>query len=246
VIDSTLSKLAGAAVCLVAAIAATVSYQHIYLLAVTLGQPKLAAVLMPLSVDGAVAAASIALLSAARTGASAPGMARLMLALGVTATLAANAYSGSTRGIAGMALAMWPGIGFIGSTETALSIMRKAATTVSEPATVPDIETARTPERPPLSLAWPTRGVAVMHSAPSERTLSKAATVRRTRTASGKRTRTALVADEAAALLYAPDIAAGNVPSMRKVRADLRVGQTRAQQIVKYLKSLSTAERMAA
>jgi hypothetical protein len=82
---------------------------------------------MPLSVDGAVAAASIALLSAARAGASAPGMARLMLALGVLATLTANAYSGSAHGIAGMALAMWPGVAFIGSTETALAMSRRGS-----------------------------------------------------------------------------------------------------------------------
>jgi hypothetical protein len=97
--DSTLRKLAGAAVCLVAAIAATVSYLHIYSLAVMLGQPALAAWLMPLSVDGAVGAASVALLSAARSGASSPGIARVMLALGVLATLTANAYSGSVMSV---------------------------------------------------------------------------------------------------------------------------------------------------
>jgi Protein of unknown function (DUF2637) len=66
--DSALRKLAGAAVLLVAAIAATVSYLHIYTLALALGQPELAAFLMPLSVDGAVGAASVALLAAARSG----------------------------------------------------------------------------------------------------------------------------------------------------------------------------------
>jgi Protein of unknown function (DUF2637) len=66
VTDSTLRKLAGVAVCLVAAIAATISYEHVYHLAVMLGQPQLAAGLMPLSVDGSIGAASAALLSAAR------------------------------------------------------------------------------------------------------------------------------------------------------------------------------------
>jgi hypothetical protein len=40
--DITLRRLSGASVLLVAAIAATVSYLHIYRLAVQLGQPRLA------------------------------------------------------------------------------------------------------------------------------------------------------------------------------------------------------------
>ncbi len=153
--DRTLRRLAGLAVLLVAAIAATVSYQHIYLLAVALGQPRLAAVLMPLSVDGAVAAASIALLSAARTGAAMPGMAQLMLALGVLATLGANAYSGSSHGIAGMALACWPAVAFCGSTETALSMVRRSARAATQPDVAPSLDTVETPARPALSIAWP-------------------------------------------------------------------------------------------
>lgn len=153
--DSTLRKLAGAAVCLVAAIAATISYEHVYHLAVILGQPKLAAWLMPLSVDGSIGAASAALLSAARLGHRSPRIAQTMLALGVLATLTANAYSGSAHGIPGMALAMWPGIAFIGSTETGLSMVRKAAKAISQPASVPAIETVTAAGRPSLSLAWP-------------------------------------------------------------------------------------------
>jgi hypothetical protein len=71
--DVALRRAAGPAVLLVAAIAATVSYLHIFKLAVQLGQPQLAAWLFPLSVDGAVAAASVAMLSAARTGEQSPG-----------------------------------------------------------------------------------------------------------------------------------------------------------------------------
>jgi len=98
--DSTLRKLAGAAVCLVAAIAATVSYLHVYRLAVQLGQPQLAAWLMPLSVDGSIGAASAALLSAARLGHRSPRIAQAMLALGVTATLAAVPTTAATQEIA--------------------------------------------------------------------------------------------------------------------------------------------------
>jgi hypothetical protein len=210
--DRNLRRLTGAAVLLVASIAATVSYLHIYRLAVQ----ALAAWLMPLSVDGTVGAASAALLSAARTaGERSPWTARVMLALGVLATLGANAYSGSTHGLAGMALAMWPGIAFIGSTETALGMTRRAARTNTESVSeaVPVATTQSVRER----------------------------TARRTPDASVKRTRTAPITVADAALRYAPDLAAGSPPSMRRIRADLRVGQAKAQAIRAHLSELSTA-----
>lgn len=52
--DSALRKLAGVAICLGASIAAVISYEHVYHLAVQLGQLRLAAWLMPLSVDGSL------------------------------------------------------------------------------------------------------------------------------------------------------------------------------------------------
>jgi len=123
----SLRRLSGGAVLVVAAIAATVSYLHIYRLALLLGQPQLAALLMPLSVDGAVAAASAALLWSARSGQPSSWSARVMLASGVLATLAANADYGSAHGPAGILMSMWPGLAFIGSAETALSIVRRSA-----------------------------------------------------------------------------------------------------------------------
>jgi hypothetical protein len=218
-------------VLLVAAIAATVSDLHVYRLAVQLGQPELAAWLMPLSVDGAVGAASIALLAAARAGDRSPATARVMLALGVLATLTANAYSGAGHGIAGMALAMWPGVAFVGSAETALSMVRKSARASEAPAPAgaesAPLEALTVPARPALSLAWPRP--AVVKPAPAVRT----------RTAPKTRTRSAPVTVESAALRYADDAALGNFPSMRRVRSDLHVGQARAQAIVAHLRALS-------
>ena len=92
-----MKRLAGAAVLLVAAIAGTVSYVHVQRLAVQLGQPALAVWLLPLSVESTVCAASAALLWAAREAVAAPRMARPMLALGVAATLAANADFGAAQ-----------------------------------------------------------------------------------------------------------------------------------------------------
>jgi hypothetical protein len=63
------------AVLVLAAIAAVVSYVHIYHLAITHGQPMEAALLLPVSVDGTVAAASTAMLWAARSGMPTPWLA---------------------------------------------------------------------------------------------------------------------------------------------------------------------------
>jgi hypothetical protein len=60
--------LTAAAVLLVAAIAAVVSYMHVATLALHYGQPPLAAYLLPLSIDGLVATSSLVLLRSARTG----------------------------------------------------------------------------------------------------------------------------------------------------------------------------------
>ena len=54
--------------------------------------------------------------------------------------------------------------------------------------------------------------------------------------------RTVLATNEAAALKYAPEIAAGRIPSMRRVRSEMHVGQTRAQQIAAHLSALTTKE----
>jgi Protein of unknown function (DUF2637) len=125
-------RASGAAVLLVAAIAATVSFLHIGRLAVQLGQPPLAAWLMPLSVDGTVCAASAALLWAARETVPAPVMARPMLALGVLATLGANADFGAAHGGAGIALSARPGIAFVGSAEVALGMVRRSTRAVTQ------------------------------------------------------------------------------------------------------------------
>ena len=114
-----------AAVLLVAAIAATVSFVHIAHLAVTHGQTFLAAVLLPLSIDGTVAAAALVMLRAARAGIGTPPLARFMLALAVIATLAANIGYGVPYGIAGALLSGWPAVAFIGCAEMAIGMVRR-------------------------------------------------------------------------------------------------------------------------
>jgi hypothetical protein len=115
------------AVLLVATIAAVVSFVHIEHLAVTHGQTELASELLPLSIDGTVAAASMVMLRAARAGLGTPRLARFMLGLAVTATLGANVGYGLPYGMAGALLSGWPAIAFIGCADMAISMVRKVA-----------------------------------------------------------------------------------------------------------------------
>jgi hypothetical protein len=118
--------LTAAVVLVVAAFAAVVSYSHIYDLGRAHGQAGTAARLLPLSVNGLILAASLVLLHEARQGRRAPLLARLMLAIGVSATVGANVAYGVTFGALGSLISAWPAVAFIGSAEMALSMIRSA------------------------------------------------------------------------------------------------------------------------
>jgi DNA-binding CsgD family transcriptional regulator len=140
--------LTAAAVLLVAAIAAVVSYMHVATLALHYGQPPLAAYLLPLSIDGLVATSSLVLLRSARAGVSAPWLARTGLALAVVATLAANVASGLPHGWPGALLAGWPAVAFVISAETAIAMSRRRVAKVATVATERTAETATERPRP--------------------------------------------------------------------------------------------------
>ncbi len=129
--------LTTAAVLLVAAIAAAISFVHIESLAIRYGQPRLAAWLLPVSIDGTVAVSSLAMLRSARLGLTAPWLARTMLLLAVAATLACNVAYGLPHGWPGALLSGWPAVAFVGSAEVAISMSRKRS---------PKPDTARTAE----------------------------------------------------------------------------------------------------
>jgi hypothetical protein len=117
-----------AVVCAVAGFAAIVSYSHIYDLGRSHGQAGTAARLLPLSVDGLILAASLVLLHEARNGRSAPGLARLMLWLGITATVGANIAFGARFGLLGAVISAWPAVAFIGAVEIVMQQVRRART----------------------------------------------------------------------------------------------------------------------
>ena len=158
--DKTLARAAMAALLVVDLIAAIVSFIHIQHFALTHGQTRLAAGLLPFSIDGAVAASSLTLLRAARLRIHAPPLAQWMLALSVLATLAANVAYGAAFGLAGSLISGWPAVAFIGCTEVAITMARRTqpaeAGTVS-PDTVPAsaMEAARTALAASVAAGYP-------------------------------------------------------------------------------------------
>jgi hypothetical protein len=198
--DSANRRLTAAAVLLVAVIAAVVSFVHIEHLAVTHGQTTLAAMLLPLSIDGTVAAASLVMLRAARAGLGTPWLARLMLGLSVVATLAANIAYGARFGLTGSLLSGWPAVAFIGSAEMAIGMVRRARS-APVPAGVPDPDPVPAP-------GYTLNG----HGHEAER-------------------------------VFADELAAGDVPSIRRIRAALHCGQPRAREVQAHLETLTPAGR---
>lgn len=123
-------------VVVVAVDAAIVSYSHIYDLATgapgngteTGIQPHL----LPLSIDGVIAEASLVMLFAARHKMKVPKLAWGMLVLGIAATVAANVAHGlpssllssTTHDAISAMLSAWPAGAFIGSVEMAMRLVR--------------------------------------------------------------------------------------------------------------------------
>ncbi len=107
------------AVLAVATIAAIVSYSHIQTLALSHGYTPGTAGLLPFSVDGLIVASSLALANGAR-----PSLARTGLALGVLATVAANLAFGARFGLVGEVISAWPAVAFLLASEILLSMLR--------------------------------------------------------------------------------------------------------------------------
>lgn len=99
-------RVTAAAVTLVAVVAAAGSYSHMHALALEAGEGQMAVVL-PLSVDGLVVAATMTLLSARRTGRRAGALPWTALLIGLGASLAANVAAAEPT-VVGRLVAAWP------------------------------------------------------------------------------------------------------------------------------------------
>jgi hypothetical protein len=142
--------------------------------------------------DGLIYASSMVMLDSARRKAAVPALARCLLGLGITATLAANVAHGLGHGATGAAVAAWPAIALVGSYELLMLVIRSS-----------QMESGSTADS--LGPADP------LH--------------------------------EQAAKMFAEQLAADQVPSIRAIRAQLHVGQPRAQRLRGLLATGSTRYR---
>lgn len=187
---------AGPVVLGVAVVAGWVSFAHIQTLALAHGYTPDTARLLPLSVDGLIVAASLALMAGAR-----PWLSRSALVLGVAATIFANIAQGAGYGPVGAIISAWPAVAFIVASEVFIGMVR-----TREPSTV--------------SVA-PEHVLDVRTTVPdgfSELNGHRAA------------------AEE----LFAGDLEENTVPSIRRIRSEMRVGQPKATLIRDYLATLTS------
>ncbi|KAA9376252.1 DUF2637 domain-containing protein [Microbispora cellulosiformans] len=113
-----------AGVLLLALIAAVVSFRHMHELCLRHGEDHLAAVLIPIAVDGLIVVASMSILLANRSGSRGGLLAWSLLVVGSLASLGANvAIAEST--VIGRIIAAWPSLALIGSYELLMSQIRR-------------------------------------------------------------------------------------------------------------------------
>ena len=222
--------LAALAVLAVATIAAIVSYSHIYDLGHAHGYTPGTARLLPLSVDGLIVAASLVLLAEARAQRPAPRLARAGLVLGIAGTLAANVAYGVRFGPVGAVVNAWPAVSFIFSTEILLGQMRRAGGMPSRKeasgtvaATVPEVGPATVPSAVPVDVP-----VIEPVAVPVDGVTPTPVTVPRTVATGRARGRARKQAPEHA---FAAELARGELPSIRAVKAKLHVGTDRARAV---------------
>jgi hypothetical protein len=96
------------------------------------GESGITAIMIPLTIDGLVYAASMVILHSARVGVKAPWLAWLLLWVGITATLSANVAHGWRNGLVGSIVAAWPAVALVGCYEMLMWLVRSNAQQGSE------------------------------------------------------------------------------------------------------------------
>lgn len=109
---------------LVVVTAAVVSFSHVRALALEAGESDLAAWLIPISIDGAIAAAAAVILADSRAARRSTFLTWLLLGLGLAASLAANIASAEPTPV-GWAVAGWPPIALALGIEVLATLARR-------------------------------------------------------------------------------------------------------------------------
>ncbi|WP_067455280.1 DUF2637 domain-containing protein [Actinomadura macra] len=181
-------------VIVVAAVAAYVSYRHAYELIRAKGEDHATAVVMPITVDGLIFAASMTMLDATRRGNKIPNLARWTLGLGITASVLANIAHGIAHGPIGAIIAGWPALALVLIYELLMTLIRGSHT----PGNTPPNPSVPGPH--PLVPAVPEPAVSAYPAEPGD--------------SAGPDTATDALAVQTRSL-FADDIAAGRRPSIR-------------------------------
>ena len=116
----------------VATVAAIISYRHAYELVSMHGETGLTALLMPITVDGLILAASMLILDASRRNQAVPPLARWCLAAGIVATVGANLAHGWGLGPIGALVSAWPALALAGSFELLMTLIRTGEAAAAE------------------------------------------------------------------------------------------------------------------
>jgi hypothetical protein len=124
--DRLVRQTTTASVVLLAAIAAVVSYRHMHTVVLQHGEATWTAALLPLSVDGMIAASSMALLADSRHGRRGGALPWALLVVGSAASLAANVAVAEPT-LIGRLIAAWPSLALIGSYELLMRQIRQSA-----------------------------------------------------------------------------------------------------------------------
>jgi hypothetical protein len=150
----TAALISGASVAVVAAIG---SYSHTQRLAAGHGETWLS-YLLPLSVDGLLVVASLAMVRARRAGESPPGLAWFALVLGILVSLVANVAAAGPDLVSKLVSA-WPPLALAVAFELVVTLARPTSTsdTRANPqvTTVPTSAGDPTPADPPTQEATP-------------------------------------------------------------------------------------------
>ncbi|MFI0350920.1 DUF2637 domain-containing protein [Actinomadura sp. 9N407] len=115
-----------------AGIVAVISYKHMYQLVLRYGETSWTAALLPVSVDGMIAVASMSLLADSRQGRRSGLLPWTLLVLGSAASLAAN-VAVAEPSLVGWLIAAWPSCALIGAYELLMRQVRHG----SQPPRIP-------------------------------------------------------------------------------------------------------------
>ncbi|GAA4316036.1 hypothetical protein BJY14_005056 [Actinomadura luteofluorescens] len=240
-------------------IAAVVSFRHALEVVRDNGESGVTAYLTPLTVDGLVFTASMVLLDAARRGDRAPMLARVALALGIAATVAVNVLHGLAHGPVGAVVGAWPAITLILVVELLMGMIRRGRQSAEAEPESGDVAEAAyrvgddadppqpVPESAPVPVPALAEGASTAvpeASSPAVPATSGARVPMSAEVRPARRTRpSGDPAEVRAVAVFSEEIAAGQVPSIRRIKSTLRCGQTKASQVREYLASLDSAAR---